>query len=71
MYFGLRNTVNWFFGPKSNLKNFRFLDLEKFQIFLKKFVKFFSTFNLNFSIFYTFCTNFYNFHQLLTHLELY
>ena len=35
MYFGLRNTVNWFFGPKTNLKNFRFLDLEKFQIFFK------------------------------------
>ena len=71
MYFGLRNTVIWFFAPKTNLKNFRFLDLEKFQIFFKKFVKFFSIFILNFSIFYTFCTNFYNFHQLLTHLELY
>ena len=41
MYFGLRDTVNWFFGPKKNLKNFRFLDLEKFQIFFKKLSNFF------------------------------
>ena len=44
MYFGLRSTVNWFFGPKINLKNFRFWDLEKFQNFFKNFSNFFQFF---------------------------
>ena len=71
MYFGLRSTVNWFFGPKINLKKFRFLDLEKFQFFFLKICQIFFDIYFKFFNFFHFFTNFYNFHQLLTHLELY